>query len=126
MSTDNADPATINRESTVDIMAAVIAASMIAPSVAGRTAVAIIGMARSPVASDGKSTIDDSASTKTRRLMPRIITMAKSTPRRIVRMSFIAYSLMSFSGVATPPRKKDRPIVSRRVAGMASQLNTRG
>ena len=81
MSTDSAEPATISNESTVDIMAAVIAASMMAPSVAGRTAVATIGMARSPVGSAGKSTIAESAKTKTSRLIARIMMIAKRTPR---------------------------------------------
>ena len=54
------------------------------------------------------------------------MTIAKRTPRRIVRMSFMAYSRMSFSGVATPPRKKESPMVRRSAAGIVSKVKTSG
>ena len=90
MSTESADPATSRSESTVDIMAAVIAASRIAPSVAGRTAVASIGIARSPVGRFGKSTTAASESTKTIRFRLVTAMMVSRMPRRMVRMSRIA------------------------------------
>lgn len=54
MASDRAGPATMSSESTVDIMAAVMAASMSVPTTAGRTVRATSGIARSPVGRLGK------------------------------------------------------------------------
>ncbi len=126
MSHEIAAPATISSESTVDIIAAVIAASRIAPRTGGSTALAIIGMAMSPLGRTGNNTMLPSATTKISRFMPLAATIASRMPRRIVRRSFIAYSRISFSGVATEPSVNANPIVNRSVPGMASQLNTIG
>jgi hypothetical protein len=90
MSCASAEPATISSESTVDIMAAVTAASSSAPRNGGSTARATIGIARSPVASAGKSTIAHSASTKTIRFITVVATIASRMPRRMVGRSRIA------------------------------------
>ena len=118
MSSDNADPATSNNESTVDITADMTAANIKVPTSGGNISFATNGIAKSPLGSKGNKAIAARPSIKTNRLMPVTKMIVSKTPRRIAFMSFIAYRRMSFSGVAIPPRKKAIAIVISKAVGI--------
>ncbi len=85
-----------------------------------------MGMARSPVGRDGKAITATSDSMNTSRLSPVATTMARSMPRRMAGMSFMAYSRINFSGVATDPSRKLSDIVNKRMGGRAPHVNSAG